>query len=191
MGVQGCALAERKRQVPASAIGASIRVPFSSACMRNGPNTNKYIDKLNANNSKHNADGINKHATRHDFPLDKVDKATQESREFALSEDAGAGLQVGEDAAQQQSSPWQGGQVSLSLILCVNVMQCLLAVVFTVSMFYLNLSVHDSLGSILYYFCGPICTWVLWYRRIFLFHLTTVIAMQFFMYAYILPGIPT
>jgi len=148
-GVQGCTLAERRRKVPASAIGAPIHVSSFPNCISNSPNTNHHKDKLNNDNSKHHGDVINKHTTSNNSCLDKLDEATQESREFDLGVASGSGLQVIEDAAQQQASLWQGGQVGLFLVLCVNSMQFLLVLVFTVSMFCFNLLIHNSWGSTL------------------------------------------
>ena len=129
LGVQGCALAGRQRKVPASAIGAPIhlatppRAPFFSNCMCNSPAANLCNNMLNTNNSKHHADVINKHAASNDYSLDGVDNAALESTAFAVGEVPGPRLQTVENASQQQASPWQGGQVSFSLVLCVNSMQ--------------------------------------------------------------------
>ena len=187
MGVQGCTLAERRRKVPASAIGAPIHVSSFPNCISNSPNTNHHKDELNNDNSKHHGDVINKHTTSNNSCLDKLDKATQESREFDLGVASGSGLQDIEDAAQQQASLWQGGQVGLFLVLCVNSMQFLLVLVFTVSMFCFNLLIHNSWGSTLKYFFMPMCAWVLWYRLIFTINCA---CNTICMYACILAGIP-
>ena len=129
LGVQGCALAGRQRKLPASAIGAPVHlatppgVPFFSNCMRNSPGANLCNNVLNTNNSKHYVDVINKYAASNDYSSDGVDNAALESRAFAVCDTPGPRLQVGENAVQQQASQWQGGQVGLSLVLCVDSMQ--------------------------------------------------------------------
>jgi len=114
MGARGSALAERRRKVPTSAMGAPIHeaaIPGASF------SSNNYTDyccnkTLNDNKSNHHADVIYMYAASHDSCLDKRDKAPPESTALSLS---------GKDQVQRQSSPWQGGQVGLILVLRVDI----------------------------------------------------------------------
>ena len=121
MGVHGCALAERRRKVPTSALGVPIRKAVKlGASFSSNNHTTYYNDELNAHESKRHTDVINKYASTNDFYFDKQGKTTPESRAFVLS--GVPGSQFRQDQVQQQDSPWQGSQVSLALLLCVNIM---------------------------------------------------------------------
>jgi len=116
MGARGSALAERRRKVPTSAIGA----PIHEAEIPRASFSNNYTDyccnnMLNADKSKHHADVIDMYAASHGSSLDKLDKAPPESTAFSLG--GVPRFQVDKDQVRRQSSPWQGGQVSLVLVL--------------------------------------------------------------------------